>query len=165
MITSNENRKHIWFALLLLAAIGLLIAGFSGCVTLEKCNAKFPPVIKDSISYVEKTKLDTSYILLPGDTVQLKVAIPCPDFNATANTGHGKVQVIIKDHYLTANCTSKEDSLRIVTACQEKEKMNQKTIEVKVPVFKAPTWAWISVMLNLLVMGLIGIAMYFKLKK
>jgi hypothetical protein len=34
-----------------------------------------------------------------------------------------------------------------------------------VPVYKAPTWSWISLMLNLLVLGLIGIAIYFKVKK
>jgi hypothetical protein len=163
MITSKENRKHILFALLLLAALSLLIAGFSGCKpSLEVCNRHYPPQIRDSIAYVELTKLDTSYFIIPGDTIQLRVPIPCPDFNASAGTGKNKVQVIIKDNYLTANCISKEDSIRIVTACQEKEKQNQRTIEVKVPIYKAPTWSWWSLMFNLLFIGLVFIYLKFK---
>lgn len=157
-----ETRAKFYFIGIIATVVTLFILLFGGCVTLEKCNAKFPPQIKDSISYREITKFDTSYLIVPGDTVQLKVPIPCPDFTGSASSGKGKVQVIIKDHYLTANCTSKEDSIRIVKACQEKEKMNQKTIEVKVPTYKAPAWAWWSLMFNLLFIGLTIIYLKFR---
>lgn len=163
MITQKQNRAHIYFALLILTGLFLLIIIFSSCKpSLETCNKLYPPHEKDSISYVEVTKFDTSYLVIPGDTVQLKVPIPCPDFTGSASSGKGKVQVIIKDHYLTANCTSKEDSIRIVKACQEKEKMNKKTIEVKVPVYKAPTWSWWSLMFNILFIGLTIIYLRFR---
>lgn len=158
-----ETRAKIYFIGIIVTLVTLFILLFGGCVTLEKCNAKFPSQIHDSISYIEKTILDTSYQIIHGDTVQIKVPIPCPDFNTSATSGKSKIQVIVKDHYLTANCTSKEDSLKIVTACQEKEKMNQKTIEVKVPIYKATTWSWWSLMFNILFIGL-GI-IYWKFKK
>lgn len=142
---------QIWFIIGWLITIFILVVIFSSCKpTLQQCNQLYPPQTKDSVSYVEKTKLDTAFFILPGDTTILKVPIPCPDFEAYSKDKSKQTKIIIKDRVLTVYNISKSDSLRIITAYQQSQKSNQKTITVYKdrPVKYVPKWIWIILLIT-----------------
>lgn len=160
----TQNTKHILLAIGVLITIGLIIGGLSGCrPSLNKCNRLYPPKVKDSISYIEKVRVDTVEKRIPGKTTTLVVAAPCPDMKATVTSGKNIINVQIKDSVLTADCISKDDTIQFLTMQLNKERASRQTIEVPVTVYKAPLWSWWSLMVNILFIALIG--MYLKFKK
>ncbi len=125
-------------------------------------------IIKDSIIEREKIVVKDSLIYMPGDTLEIGFAIPCPggekiDLKKTSKQLNLSIKSDSKGN-LTVRCAS--DSLlkviaRLTTIMRDKEhhKSNVQTITVtrieKVPAYKIPKWVWVL---------LAGNAVYFAFK-
>lgn len=140
-------------AWIVIAVVVLIVFLLQSCrPSLQSCNRFYPP--KDSVSYIEKTKLDTTYIMLPGDTSFIKVQVPCSDFSASSGTGKDKIKVVVKDRILSVYAISAADSIRIVNACQDRQKYATKEIKIEVEKKVIPRWCWI---LTIFVVAYIGL--------
>jgi len=118
-------------------------------------------VIKDSIIETEKIihVRDTAYI--PGDSVEIAIAIPCPDavVNDFANNGNTRLSVRINKGILKVKCNT-DSLLRIIDSIRiHKNKELHKTITttIQVPVkvikYRVPKWCWWLLAFNLLAIG------------
>jgi hypothetical protein len=123
-------------------------------VLFASCSRNMLPTVqndtKDSTVQTEHTIHTTDTVYVPGDSVEISVAIPCPDavFNQEVNNTNTKLKVKLKNGQLTVNC--KTDSLQkiidsITTVKRwELHKTITKTITVKEKVikYKVPAWCW-----------------------
>lgn len=116
----------------------------SGCATQRRCNIKFPPsVTRDSVR-IESIKEIPVY--LPGDTVNIKVPINCPDQDiANIETSKLKQEIRILNGKLISNTHIKPDTV-FVTVKEIETKVNN--VIVKEPVKFVPPLvkklAWIG---------------------
>lgn len=159
MVTAKENRKHIWFALLLLAAIAMLIIGFNGCIpTRQKCLELYPQQYKDTIITTHDTIITPFIIQLPGDTIKLegKIDKPCPDSllqwaKFTAQINH----ILNKDYRLKQLFELTRDSLKLTVKTKEdtvkvlnkiiliqNDKIRTQQQAIIAYQNKVPSWAW-----------------------
>jgi hypothetical protein len=124
-------------------------------------------VIKDSIVQTEHTIHTRDTMYLPGDSVEISVAVPCPDakINQQVNNGKSKLSVKLDNGKLTVNCKTDSlqhiiDSLTILKHL-EVYKTVTKTITVKEKVirYKVPTWCW-----WLLAINMVSIAWHYRFK-
>ena len=112
----------------------LLIALLTSCVTQQRCLEKYPPQVKDSVVYKGRLEKFTDTLRLPGEQVQIRDTIPCPEANISKEVKRGNVtaKLTIKKGVVTVDC--KTDSLQKVIdhykLLYEKELYNTKTIAV-----------------------------------
>ncbi len=150
--------------------IGLAILLFlNSCVTLEKCNAKFPPqaITKDSII----TKTTVSYrdttLHIKGEQIAIHDTIPCPELNYSKSIKkkHLTASVVIKKGVITVDCA--EDSLLKVNATLKEtlseiiSNHSQVTIQ---EVFKTKWYDLACRWIALICIGISGVYLFFKLK-
>jgi hypothetical protein len=142
----------------------IIIIIFLAC--LAACNHKMQPqvitntVVKDSVVTNTVYFPKDSLIYLPGDTLEIYEAIPCPDavFNREVKTLGSRLsaKVNINKGMLTVEC--KTDSLmqritwlekQVIT---ERSKATTTTIQVPVEVIKhkTPKWCWLLLLAILL---------------
>ena len=122
-------------------------------ISLGSCSKKLMPtvetVIKETITtdtvYVPKEKIVT----IPGDSVTIYEAIPCPDVvyykEATSKSGNVKATVNISKGNLQVDC--KTDSLveriKWLEAHSSQVKTTEKTVTVTLPPKRwIPKWVW-----------------------
>ena len=160
-----------------LGAIGILIlfTALTSCTTLKRCNKRYPPVIKDSITtkYVETVKDTTIFI---SDKATLQALLECDSLGnvrirqiTDLIAGQFvKPSVIIKDRILTAKCTV--DSARVYVAWKEthvKEssvKTIQVTVEVPLSWWKRTVMIAGYVSTSLLILLIVGTIIYRQAK-
>ncbi len=107
-------------------------------------------VIKDSIVHTSQTIHTRDTIYFAGDSVEISVAIPCPEavINQVAKSGKTVVSAKIEKGRLTVNC--KTDSMQAIidslTIVKQKEVFKTITTTVQVPVevikHTIPAWCW-----------------------
>ena len=122
-------------------------------ITLVSCSKKLQPsvetVIKETVTtdtvYVPKEKV----ITIPGDTVEIYEAIPCPDVvfhkEATSKSGNVKATVNINKGNLTVDCKTDSLQQRIqwLEAHSKQVKTFEKTVTIKPPPRRfIPKWVW-----------------------
>jgi heme/copper-type cytochrome/quinol oxidase subunit 2 len=129
----------------ILIIILLVFFSFNACRTVR-------PVLhtnqKDSVVTVTVTEKVTVTEYLPGDTVELWQAIPCPEavVDRTVKKGNTSLSVQLKNGQLNVRCNS--DSLqRIIDSIKtsvHKEVYREKTISIPIdkPVPYIPKWVW-----------------------
>ena len=125
-------------------------------VSCKTAQVAVRTIVKDSLVVVEKTThtRDTTY--LPGDTLEISVAIPCPDavVNQQVKTGRSKLTVQLQRGQLTVNCHT--DSLLTIidslTSTIERNAMHTEMVEVPIdkPVPYIPKWVWWLVAINVI---------------
>lgn len=159
MITAKENRKHIWFALLLLAAIAMLIIGFNGCIpTRQKCLELYPQQYKDTFSHRIDTISQLVLIPTPSDTIRIegKIDKPCPDsllqwakFNAQLNAFLNKDKRLIQYLQFTRDslkytARTKEDTVRLLNKTILIQNERIRTYQQAIIAYqnKVPSWPW-----------------------
>ncbi len=135
---------------------------------LGSCSRRMIPqapqiIVKDSVVEKIETRYHSDTVHLPGDTLEITTAIPCPDvlFSKTIKKGRTTLSANIGGGILTVNCH--EDSLMaIIDSLQEvthfKEDFhNKETIviqEKEVIKNKVPKWCWWMLGLSVLYVGL-----------
>lgn len=113
----------------------LCIIGITSCDTtkrLSKICQKCPT--KDSISYIEKVKLDTLRLVVPGDTTILEVPVDLTDYSLAQENSKQKIQLEILKGKLRLITICKDDSFKVVIKNLEKKLSQQTTIKVPYPV-------------------------------
>lgn len=152
--------------LLSIILLGLLFAS---------CSRNMLPtvqtVIKDSIVQTEHTVHTRDTMYLPGDSVEISVAVPCPDatINQVVKSGKTTLRAKLENGRLTVDC--KTDSLQQIidslTILKNKEITKTITTTVNVPVevvkYKVPTWCWWLLGFN--VLSIIWRYRFFIIKK
>ena len=119
--------------IIILFLVAVLFVGCSPQKRLSRLLDKYPLPTHDSISYVERIKLDTITVFTKADTVMLMFRAPCPDMEVTDDNPKVKTKVIIKDQVMTVKTICKEDSLEIIIKELKTELVNKETVYVNVP--------------------------------
>lgn len=187
MTTYRFDGNKIWGYVLLVLSLVVLCYWLSGCVTLKRCNEKFPPQIttKDTISHTEIiTRHDTMLLTLP-DSAGWTAYFECRKnaignyvpFITNQHTTSGKnIHVNTSQSGtqtgLNVNVECKSDSLKNVITLLEKTikdyRAREKTTIQKVNYVTG--WQWFQIwsgriFLGLLLIALIVVAVKFGLKK
>jgi hypothetical protein len=172
MITAKENRKHIWFALLLLTALSMIcIAFFGSCKPLQvRCNeAGYYQKIDTTIIKTDTIR-EPFLLVIPGDTVFLSgiVSKPCPDSleqwqvftkqinDIFAQNKKYKQTIDFQRNTFSYQLKVASDSL-IFYRTNYRELITKQTTQLKpiaAPYPKIPSWCW-WVMGSLLVIVII----------
>ncbi len=137
---------------------------FSSCITQEKCNERFPPIVKDT-SYSNKILTNcVDTIREPGQIITFTDTIPCPltaEYHKKITHNHASIQVDISKGKITAtsNCDSLIrviDSLKITTNnFREKSLLPKNIIEYRSTSFDM-FCRWSALFLFLILLGFIG---------
>lgn len=151
------------------AALILLAVLMVGCNPCKRLTRKCPPVIRDSISYVETIKFDTIHLVSPADTLWFQIPIEAELNDLIVDAGNKpgpSVKIRIKDRVLIAEVICPTDSLKAIITKLEKETNNQTTITVEkeVPVNHIPKWAWICIIGFVVYVLLTAFIVYYKIK-
>jgi hypothetical protein len=134
------------------------------------CSRRVAPTrsqveIRDSIVNDTTVIIKDTIIYRPGDSVKIRVTIPCPDAKIdtvlVSASGKTTARLQIKNGNVEVDC--KTDSLQVVIQLLRRELIRQasfhsrkETIEVpvEVPVYKMPKWVWYLIMFNLVYFGI-----------
>ena len=149
----------------------------SGCTTLKKCNKKFPPVIKDSIStqYVETVRDTVVYLK---DEASLQALLECDSLgnvrirqiqNFIAGQ-YIKPSIVIKDNYITAKCTIDSGAVYIhwknIHIKESKIQVRSYPVEKKLGWFKSAMLTGGYVFLVLIILAIVYVVLkVFKVVK
>ena len=137
----------------------ILIIALAGCTASRVPAPSVTIITKDSIVEKEVIRYRTDTTIIPGDTIKLQVAIPCPDlvYHKKVENGNTSLVLDIKDGLLTADCQT-DSLLHIVDSLQETIKERQSwhsSNETKTLVntvekikYKIPKWCWYLLLLN-----------------
>ena len=140
-----------------------------GCNPCKRLQRKCPPVIKDSISYVETIKFDTVILVSPADTLILRIPVE-PDLNDLIIEASNKpgpiVSVKIQDGIMEIVAICPEDSLKAIINSLQTELSNQTTIyqDVEVEVVRNSKLAKICMVFSLVAVLLIIFVIVYKIK-
>lgn len=128
----------------------MLITILTIALLVQSCRVTKPvtTVFKDSIVTKETTVIKSDTTFLPGDTLEVWQAIPCPDayIDTVVKKGHSSMQVTVKHGALYARCNT--DSLQqivdSVTTMFERYQSHQEVKEIPVEkrVPYIPKWVW-----------------------
>ncbi len=141
----------------------------TGCNPCKRLQRKCPPVIKDSISYVETIKFDTIILVSPADTLILRIPVE-PDINDLIIEASNKpgpiVSVKIQDGIMEIVAICPEDSLKAIINSLQTELSNQTTIyqDVEVDVVRNSKLAKICMVFSLVAVLLIIFVIVYKIK-
>jgi len=143
-----------------------LIAIFSLLVLLASCSKRHYPSSVDTV-IKETVTTDTVYVpketvvTIPGDTVEIYEAIPCPDVifhkEATSKTGNLKAVVNISKGNLTVDCKTDSLQKRIqwLEANSRQLTVKEKIVTITPPPKRfIPKWVWWLLGLNIVYIGL-----------
>ncbi|MBL0144927.1 MAG: hypothetical protein IPP48_03370 [Chitinophagaceae bacterium] len=133
----------------------LTILAFTSCKTVKPSLPAVTQQVKDSIVFKTDTVYHTQTIQLPGDTLEIAFAIPCPEAkNIDLGKKKGRTQLNIKSdaqgNFIidckTDSLTHVIDSLKTVINQKESYHNETKTITVTkvetVTEYKTPKWVW-----------------------
>src|SRR4051812_45517593 len=120
------------------------------------CRTSKPVVDQVKDSTVIKYYYRDSMITLPGDTVQMRASVPCPEakWQAQAKSGRTMLVASLKNGELSIDC--KQDSLTLRISLLEKELERKTNTIVHVPVpqevirYRTPWWARIALVISCL---------------
>lgn len=160
MTTTDHKFDPRIVLIALVITVIVVIVLMSSCNPCRRLVRLCPTETHDSITYIEKIKLDTLIITLPGDTSYIEIPITTlNDLGILADNSKQKVELKIEDGILKLKTICKEDSMQVVITELTKE-LREKQIEIKyvdkpVPVKFTPKWirtlAWIGAVCILLV--------------
>ena len=143
--------------------------GIISCQPCKRLSRKCPPVIRDSVSYVETVKFDTITLVSPADTLIIRIPVE-PDINDlivdVADKPGPSVLVKIESGVMEIIAICPEDSLKTIIAGLETELNNQTTITVEkeVPVKYTSKFARIAIIWLFVSALLLVLVIYLKIK-
>lgn len=137
--------------------ITILLVYVTAMITLM-CSCKSSKPIIDQVkdSTVVKYYYRDTIITLPGDTVQIKTTVPCPEAKWSARAKSGRTVVVASLNKGELNIDCKQDSLLLRISLLEKELARTTTTTVHVPVpqevirYRTPWWAKIALGLSII---------------
>ena len=139
----------------------ILVLFITGCKTVCPVSSN---ISRDSTVEREKIFYRDTVIQLPGDTLEIGFAIPCPEVNVDEYFTNGNMTITAKssgNNNVIVRC--KTDSLTLVidsliTVIKEKEKYHKEikiipAKPVKIIEYKTPKWCWYLLTINLLLLA------------
>jgi hypothetical protein len=162
--------KKYWIVIILLPFL-------QSCVTLKRCNERYPPIIKDSVStqYVETVHDSVIYLK---DEASLQALLEC---DSLGNVRMRQIQsfvagqfvkpsIIIKDNYITAKCTIDSAGVYIhwkdTHIKESKVQVRSYPVEVKLGWWKSAALVGGYVFFFLIVLAIVYVALkVFKVVK
>lgn len=144
-----------------LLTILIVLIAFTSCSrkTLPQVETKL--IIKDSVVTKTDTLYQTEKVFIPGDTVEVAFAIPCPQaenlyFSKQKNKTSLSVKSDSKGNF-TVNCHTDSlthiiDSLKTIISNTKYFHSEEKMINVPVTVikYKVPKWCWWLLLINII---------------
>lgn len=139
--------KHLLNNLLFLIAVPVFL---TGCITQQKCNDRFPPVVsvKDSIVYKDSIVEREKLITIPADSSWYEALLECDSLGQvkikSLHTELGKrieASIAIKNNVLIGKCVA--DSALIVATWNERHSTTNSTkteTKIKEVVRKVGPW-------------------------
>lgn len=173
--TWNRNGRgwDVIALIILLIALVWLMMSLPGCVTQNKCYKRYPPQVKDSISYVEKVRDTTIYI--GADTAITEYLVECQETNEGLRARIVQLirqqpgvvvnspSSVITGNVLTTTGTSREQQIKLLV--KELHYAAVKS-QVYVKVTNELTgWQWAQVWAGRLLMLLVAVYAGFKVLK
>jgi hypothetical protein len=146
-----KKAKSIFITILVMNVIALITLLF-GC----KATKPITDQVKDST--VVKYYYRDSIITLPGDTVQIRTTVPCPEAKWSTQAKSGRTVVVASLNKGELNIDCKQDSLLLRISLLEKELTRTTATTVHVPVpqevirYRTPWWAKIALGICLLLL-------------
>ena len=119
------------------------------------CRTAKPLIDQVKDSTVVKYYYRDSIITLPGDTVQIKTTVPCPEARWSAQAKSGRTVLVASLNNGELNIDCKQDSLLLRISLLEKELERTTNTIVHVPVpqevirYRTPWWAKITLGLSI----------------
>jgi len=146
-----------WSARVAICVISVLTMG---CATQKQCSNKFPcPENNDVLKvYIDTLRVDTAYVIMPADTVQIHTKVPCDDFKTELKSGKKKVNISVVGGVMNASCISEIDSLQYIIYAKDKyinEIKNTTKIITKIE-NRLTLYHWIKIFSACLLFFLIG---------
>ncbi|THU36907.1 hypothetical protein FAM09_18260 [Niastella caeni] len=128
----------------------VIVYALSMIALLFGCKTPKPVIAQVNDSTVVKYFYRDSIIALPGDTVQIRTTVPCPEakWQGQAKSGRSSLVASLKNGELSIDC--KQDSLLLRISLLEKELERKTNTIVHVPVprevirYRTPWWAKIT---------------------
>ena len=146
--------------------IKILVLFFMGVIACS-CSRRTIPVITNTVEIRDSVSTDTLYIArdttiyLPGDTLQISEAIPCPDVvvDRRVKAGNITATVHLRNGLLNVDCMT--DSLMRVITTQEQRIRSMRTrsektttqVPYEVIKYRVPKWCWWLLIANVLYIG------------
>lgn len=149
--------------------IGIISILLISCNPCKRLARKCPPVIRDSLVYVETVKFDTIVLVSPADTLIIRIPVE-PDLNDliidASNKPGPSVEITISDGVMEIIAICPEDSLKAIINSLQTELSNQTTITVEkiVEVPRMPKIGWIAIIFSSCVLICIAVWVYLKYK-
>lgn len=140
--------------------ITILVVYVAAMITLMfGCRASKPLIDNVNDSAVVKYYYRDSIITLPGDTIQIKTTVPCPEatWSTQAKSGRTILVASLNKGELKIDC--KQDSLLLRISLLEKEltRTTKTTVHVPVPQevtrYRTPWWAKITLGLSIILIA------------
>jgi len=135
--------------------ITLLVVYLVAMITLMfSCRTYKPLIDQVKDSTVVKYYYRDTIITQPGDTVQIKTTVPCPEAKWQAQAKSGRTTLIASLNNGELNIDCKQDSLLLRISVLEKELERKTNTIVHVPVpqevirYRTPWWAKITLALS-----------------
>jgi hypothetical protein len=151
-----------------ITARGFMVLIFVG-VLFAGCSQKMAPTrssftqiaTKDSVIIKETVSYRTDTLHLPGDTLEIGVAIPCPDakLDTTIKNGRSTLNAKLLNGLLNVNCftdsllhivDSLENRLRETFHDRSATSTTVKEVPVEVIKYRVPRWCWWLLAANVL---------------
>jgi hypothetical protein len=142
-----------WYFGIYLVAYSVIMLSLFGCHSSKRLQQ----TVSDSVRVEYKVKDTTIY--LPGDTVSISSAVPCPDavWSGEAMGTRVSLKATLQNGNLKVSC--KTDSLVHRITYLEKELAHKSTVRVPVAVpviqHRPPWWAKLTLIISLVSIGYI----------
>lgn len=139
--------------------IAILVVYVTAMITLMfGCKTSKPVIDQVKDSTVVKYFYRDTIITLPGDTVQIRTTVPCPEAKWSTQAKSGRTVVVASLNKGELNIDCKQDSLLLRISLLEKElaRTTTTTVHVRVPQevirYRTPWWAKIALGICLLLL-------------
>jgi len=146
-------------------AIFVTFVALTGCATEKRCRTHYPcpQDTNTKLIYKDSIRIDSIFIIMPADTVQIKTKVPCDDFKTETRTNGKKLTIESKNGILLASCTSDVDSLLSIIQAKDtyiNEIENNTKIIPKIE-YQIGGWQWLKIIGAVILAFLIGVFIGF----
>ncbi len=146
-------------------AIFVTFAALTGCVTEQKCRTRYPcqQDTNTKLIYKDSIRIDSVFIIMPADTVQIKTKVPCDDFKTETRANGKKLTIESKNGILLASCTSDVDSLLSIIQAKDTyiSEIEKNTKIIPKIEYQIGGWQWLRIIGAVVLAFLIGVFIGF----
>ena len=164
ILINNKIMKKLCLTSVMSAVFAIFVLTTS-CVTEKKCHTRYPcpQDTNTKVVYKDSIRIDSIFIIMPADTVQIKTKVPCDDFKTETRANGKKLTIESKNGILLASCTSDVDSLLSIIKAKDTyiSEIENKTKIVKEIEYQISGWQWLKIIGAVVLAFLIGVFIGF----